>query len=125
MPWAPVARARRLSCPVARRCKHLRPPFCPCLQRLPGGGAGNAPETGAFGSEFDRKRGENGSKRLEEKLREANALQRPSGVVLSKSSERFEAKSEDAAEQRRLAERQERLMLKAQGACEARRPFRP
>ena len=56
----------------------------------------------------------------QEKLREVHGLQRPSGVVLSKgSTSAFEAKSEQAAERRRMAERQERLLLKAQGQPEA------
>ncbi|CAK9112086.1 unnamed protein product [Durusdinium trenchii] len=50
----------------------------------------------------------------QEKLREANALQRPKTELHTegKVPEPFQAKSEADAEKRRLAERQERLLLK-------------
>ncbi|CAJ1349365.1 unnamed protein product [Effrenium voratum] len=48
----------------------------------------------------------------QEKLREVHALQRPRvEAILPQPAEPFQAKSEAAAEKRRLAERQERLLL--------------
>eukprot|EP00434_Breviolum_minutum_P032670 symbB.v1.2.028891.t1/scaffold3107.1/size63424/3 len=56
----------------------------------------------------------------QEKLRENHALQRPRAeVVVQQRSDGFQAKSEAEAEKRRLAERKERLLLKADDHGEA------